>query len=505
MNAWPSFTVAILSHKRPRLLRRVLGAVAQLDYPEFEVVVVGDQSSIEDYCLDPGIARQIRYRQLTESNISKGRNIALTMAAGDIVAFTDDDAAPEPNWLRGLAEAFRRPQVAAASGRVLAADGITLEWKGCLFNPAGREMPVDVPKTGLLIADPYSQNTDNAYLGLIGVNSAFRRTAALQSGGFDEAYHYFLEETDLALRLARSGWSAALTPDAVVHHLREENVTRTNTRVPRDLFQVAASKAHFCRRHLPAEQVAAELERYRTARLRELDPYLRLGVLRRDGMRKLERQLDRGLAEGGGREAVLPLTPGLAPPNLYRFQNPGPSPALRIAVVSGWGAAQIARTRRLARTLAHAGHNVSCFSYISGFQPARVAFVEGMWLHRGGTWRRNQRDRGGQMVLSRCDRATAEIGRVARDRIFDVVIRPRRPGNVDDDFAVRMPQLSHLGEMVAVAPDVDRKLSTGTLQALSTALQHGKGKNGSEPDPASATDARDPRQAVSGEPSIGYS
>ena len=359
MKAWPSFTVAILSHKRPRLLRRVIGAVAQLDYPEFEIVVVGDEAGIGDYGLDPAIARQIKYRQLTESNISKGRNIALAMAAGEIVAFTDDDAAPEPNWLRALAEAFRRPKVAAASGRVLAADGISLEWRGCLFNAAGREMPVEVPKSGVLIADPHSQNAENEYLGLIGVNSAFRRTAALQAGGFDEAYHYFLEETDLALRLARNGWSSAFAPAAVVHHLREENATRTNTRVPRDLFQVAASKSHFCQRHLPAEQVDAELKRYRSARLRELDPYLRLGVLRRDGLKKLERQLDRGFTEGARREAILPLTPGHETSKLYRFKTPGPSPALRIAVVSGSGAARITRTRRLARQLAQAGHNAA--------------------------------------------------------------------------------------------------------------------------------------------------
>ena len=505
MKAWPSFTVAILSHKRPRLLRRVIGAVAQLDYPEFEIVVVGDEASLDDYGLDPALARQIKYRQLTEANISKGRNIALAMAGGEIVAFTDDDAAPEPNWLRALAEAFRRPKVAAASGRVLAADGITLEWKGCLFNTAGREMPVEVPESGILIADPHSQKAGDAYLGLIGVNSAFRRTAALQAGGFDEAFHYFLEETDLALRLARNGWSSAFAPAAVVHHLREENATRTNTRVPRDLFQVAASKSHFCQRHLPAEQVDAELRSYRSARLRELDPYLRLGVLRRDGLRKLEGQLDQGFTEGAGRDAILPLTPGQATSNLYRFKTPGPSPTLRIAIVSGLGAGQITRTRRLARQLAQAGHSVSCFSYFSGFRPARVVFTDGMWLHRGGTWRCNQRDLDGRLTMTRSARSKADIARVARDRIFDVILRPGRAGTVEDDFAVDMPQLSRLGAMVAASPDPDQKLSPSVLKALSAALGPGKPGSAQLADPLTATDARDPRPAVSGEPSIGYS
>lgn len=502
MKEWPSFTVAILSHKRPKLLSRVIGAVSQLDYPMFEIVVVGDQPDIDSYDLPPEVARQIRYRHVAESNISRSRNVALAIAAGDIVAFCDDDAAPEPNWLRALAEAFRRPKVAAAAGTVLTADGITVEWEGRIFNSAGREWPIERPQRGIRIADPYTQTTDNRYLGLIGVNSAFRRIAALQAGGFDEAYIYFLEETDMAIRLARSGWSAALVPGAVVHHLREQNATRTATQIPRDLYQVAASKAHFCRRHMPEKDVAAEISRYREARCRGLDPYIRLGVLRKEGLRKLTNQINRGLREGAERSTNVPLTPSISPPEFSRFHRPGASPPLRIALVSGWGALRTSRIRRMARHLSQAGHIVSLFSYTSGIRPARVTFSDGLWLHRGGTWRANQWTKAGRPIIRRLSRSLAEITRVAEHRNFDVVLRTGAIPEDLQEFATDLSMASKIPDLFAVTVSGEAELPASVRRQLIAALRSGQG-----PDAERQDNARSPgnEPPVSANASVGYS
>ena len=386
MSDWPRITVAVLSHRRPHLLRRVIGAVAQQDYPQFEIIVIGDQPSLDAYGLPPDTARQVRYHVHEAANISRARNLAVALAGGEVVAFCDDDAAPEPDWLRALALPFRQPQVAAVSGTVLAADGLTVEWQGRWFNHAAREWPEPPGNSpAFRTTDARTQTTTGRYAGLIGVNSAFRRDAVVQAGGFDEAYHYFLEETDLAIRLARIGWFAALAPSAVVHHLREQNETRSATRVPRNLYQIAASKAHFCRRHMPANHVHEELERYRRARMAELDPFVRRGALRSDGLSKLEDQLDRGLIDGLDRKSILPLSASDPVPDFTAFRRTGSDAVLRIALVSGWGIGPIRRIRALARQLAAGGHLVSCFSFLSGPQPARVTFSDDYWLHRGGT------------------------------------------------------------------------------------------------------------------------
>lgn len=471
MNRWPSFTVAVLSRKRRKLLRRAVGAVAQLDYPAFEIVVVGDLPEIADYALDPAIARQVRYRRQIEPNVARGRNVALGVAAGDIVAFCDDDAVPEPSWLRALAAAFRREDVAAASGTVLGSDGLTIEWQWRYFASTGRDAPAELPPDGLLFADPHSQITSDRYLGLIGANSAFRRSAVLLAGGFDESYAYFLEETDMAYRLAQNGWSAAFVPGAVVHHLRAQNASRSSANVPRNLFQIAASKAHFCRRHMPAHQIPCELARFRDDRMRSLDRCVRLGTLRADGFRRLVRQLDRGLKAGVGRDPILPLNGCPARPVLEPYQRQ--PHALRIALVSGWGV-QVGRTRRLAQRLVEAGHMVSWFAGAAGWQPARVKFSDGLWLHRGGAWWQSRPGGDDGKGICRGRRALAQIDRVAAHRRFDAIIRPGRAGSDARDGAVDLNLPDGPGPMTAGPPAGSSAIPGDVLQVLKAALKTGR-------------------------------
>ena len=50
------------------------------------------------------------------------------------------------------------------------------------------------------------------FLSTVGVNSAFRAAALRQINGFDEQFHYFLDESDVCLRLVKAGWGAAIAP-----------------------------------------------------------------------------------------------------------------------------------------------------------------------------------------------------------------------------------------------------------------------------------------------------
>ena len=440
----PSVSVVLLSHKRPHLLRRVVHGVRQLDYPNFEIGVVGDQTTIDDFGLPRGWAAQIRYAQFTEQNICKARNIGITLAAGQIVAFCDDDAVPEPNWLSELVVPFQTPTVAAAAGLVRGADGISIEWQGGWFDRAGTEEPV-LTSAGLQIVGGETQIATGKFLGLMGVNTAFRRTALCQVGGFDEAYRYYLDETDVALRLAVAGWSTALVPSSEVHHLREANEARDALKTPRNLYQIAASKAYFCRQHLPAQRFESAMTDFRETRDADLDPYLRLGVLRGAGRKELLQQLDQGARDGVGRKTQLPLKPTEPVPAFQRFESTLTKAPIRIAVITGWGVGKIRRLRTIARTLARAGHNVTCISFLSGIQGTRVSFANGLWMHHGGTWQIADlldRDR----PVGRASRAMAELERIRSRRKIDLIIRSgSNPGQNERKLDVP----SNLGPLVA--------------------------------------------------------
>ena len=71
------------------------------------------------------------------ANLSVSRNIGICMAQGDIVAFIDDDAIPEPEWLTQLAEAYADPMVGAAGGLVFNHTGYDFQYRYCVVDRFG--------------------------------------------------------------------------------------------------------------------------------------------------------------------------------------------------------------------------------------------------------------------------------------------------------------------------------------------------------------------------------
>lgn len=319
--AWrpPAVSVAVLSHRRRGALKRVLKKISRLDYPEFEVVVVGDQQDLAAYDLPGWIAAQIRYRRFEEPGICRARNHAIRAAAGEIVAFIDDDAQPERDWLTELVKPFEDPMVATAGGMVLNGDGKGVEWLGGEFDLTAREYPLN-PGDARFGRSASAQARSSRYLSLRGVNCAFRRSAILQAGGFDEAIRYFLDETDLALRLAQSGWSAALTRRAEVRHRRSPNAARGRGNTPGSPYEIAASKAFFVQRHAGGNTPRI-LQDFRNRRIAMLDPQMRLGIVRTADRNRIERELDAGIADGLARPSSKPLIPADPAEPFARFDQ----------------------------------------------------------------------------------------------------------------------------------------------------------------------------------------
>ena len=415
----PTVSVAILSHRRPHLLARVLTAVAQLDYPEFEIVVVGDQTDLAAYDLQDWLARQVRYVHFGEPNICCARNLAVQASAGEIVAFIDDDAAPEPDWLRELVRPFQDPRVATVGGTVRASDGVSIEWQGGVFDRAGQETMLSLTED-ITIRTAEAQHSDGAYLSLRGVNSAFRRSALIQVGGFDEAIRYYLDETDMALRLADAGWSAAIARHAEVHHLLVPNASRGLRRMPGNQHEIGAGKAVFCKKYSFGNFDKA-MQAFRRQRLAMLDPQMRLGIVRMVDRLRVEAELEAGIQDGATRVSCHPLSAADGSTAFRPFQPQAAGSVLNIALETGWSRSRNRAVQQFAKKLAATGHRVSLFSFQSGPKPLSVGFQDGVWYHRGGTWTLPARNTA-KVAIGRAARSRSERGRVALRRSFDVTI-----------------------------------------------------------------------------------
>src|SRR5207244_7038715 len=91
-----------------------LRGIEALDYPNFEAIVVDDGSTDATAAIasdfDVHLIRQ------SHAGLSSARNDALAAATGEIVAYLDDDATPDPHWLRYLAVTFMSTPHAGVGG-----------------------------------------------------------------------------------------------------------------------------------------------------------------------------------------------------------------------------------------------------------------------------------------------------------------------------------------------------------------------------------------------------
>jgi len=198
-------SVVIPTYRRPDLLVRCLEAVfAQtLDPHAFEVIVVDDghtddtQAVVDAFKARPGpVVRYLRPRHGRGPAVA--RNAGWRAAYAKVVAFTDDDTVPAPDWLE-QGERALVPGLVALCGRVAVprAEG----------RAADRPTDHELMTRGLETAE------------FVTANAFVRRSALLTVGGFDERFQRaWREDSDLQFRLLRDAGAVGRADDAVVVH-----------------------------------------------------------------------------------------------------------------------------------------------------------------------------------------------------------------------------------------------------------------------------------------------
>jgi GT2 family glycosyltransferase len=235
----PTCTVIICTRDRPKELNRCLEAVAELDYPNFDVLVV-DNAPSDDQARQVAIGWGARYVLEPTVGLSRARNRGARTSGAEIVAFLDDDSLPEAEWLARLAAPFNDPSVMAVTGRIVAPDE----------QPQSPLTPVSGSDNGNREA-VFDLKTpfwfERANFGGIGDggNMAFRRRAFDIWPGFDERLGRGAvidggEEHNAFFSLLERGYRIAQARTAVVYHSVPRDEKELRAWLLRNLASAAA-------------------------------------------------------------------------------------------------------------------------------------------------------------------------------------------------------------------------------------------------------------------------
>lgn len=397
-------SVIIVSRDRPEWLHRCLMAVEQLDYPRFETLVVACPAGAKVARLFPST----RVIEFDIANISAARNLGANAAFGDVVAFLDDDAVPEPTWLMHLALGFDDPVVAQVGGTTLGRNGISVQHAAALVDATGTSYPVDVSADTPVVLTAM----DNRHARLHGTNMALRRSVVIAHGGFDERFAFYLDETDLTYRVSMTGGKTVFAPKAVVHHASGPSRHRNADRTPRHTFEIAASAAVFHNKHCKAPDRDAARTTFLTERRKWVLQHMQRGPLPPDTAWALIKELSAGYEAGLTRAAPTPPAWADQP----KADVPSRPTALkeRCLVASGHRAKH---TYSEARAMAAQGQRVTVFDYRRNARYHRVTYTDGgFWLHTGGIYGRELRNEPIFQISTKEDRVRRTINRLATIR-----------------------------------------------------------------------------------------
>lgn len=212
-----SVSVVLVNFRGASDTIEALEHLKRLNWPEerLEVIVVENASGDDSAERIRQAAPHVKIIESKENlGFAGGCNLGVQRSTGEYIAFLNNDAKPDPDWIRAAVEKFEEsPRVGAVASKVVDWDGLlvdyigsALTWFGMGYKPdTGQELPaaLDTPRDVLF-----------------GTGSAMfvRRSVFDSLGGFDERFFMFFEDVDFGWRLNLLGWRYVYVPESLAFH-----------------------------------------------------------------------------------------------------------------------------------------------------------------------------------------------------------------------------------------------------------------------------------------------
>jgi glycosyltransferase involved in cell wall biosynthesis len=200
----PSVSIIVCSYNGAKTLAACLESLGQLDYPDFEVILV-DDGSTDDTAYIAAQFPTVRYIHQSNHGLSHARNTGAAAANGEVLVYTDSDCMADVDWLYYLIGTLVSGEYAGVGGPNVPPPA--KNWvQACVAGAPGGPSHV-------LLTDTVAEH-------IPGCNMAFYRWAFENVGGFDPEYRKAGDDVDFCWRVQQGGGVIAFSPAAVVWHHR---------------------------------------------------------------------------------------------------------------------------------------------------------------------------------------------------------------------------------------------------------------------------------------------
>jgi glucosyl-dolichyl phosphate glucuronosyltransferase len=242
----------------PNLVEAVDSLLSQT-HPEMEIIIAvdGNAELYEKVLAHYGGNKAVKTVLLKENvGVSGARNAGISVARGDVIAFIDDDAVADKEWVENLLTTYRDFDAAAVGGKILPV------WLG------GKPdyLPEELYWLAGITHEGFAEEKVVEVRNTFGPNMSFKREVFQKAGMFNENLGFArggtsyiqAEEPEFALRMRRElGKGVIYNPKAVVYHKISSAKVKVGPLLKRAFYQ-GYSKALLRKLNISDDSIATE-------------------------------------------------------------------------------------------------------------------------------------------------------------------------------------------------------------------------------------------------------
>lgn len=225
MQSYPKVFIVILNYNGQAVLHNCLRSVFKIDYPNFEVIVVDNDSRDESFVSARACFSKARFiKNEVNLGFAAGNNVGIRFALekmADFVLLLNNDTEIEPSIIKNLLVAFDSDkQIGIASPVILHHRTHHIWFAGGVLN-----WPLMKTHHLTKIQNTY-QHYDTGFVS--GCAMMIKKEVFKKSGLLDEDFFLYWEDADFSLRAQRAGFKTVVIPQKMVYHFEQSEDHKLN-------------------------------------------------------------------------------------------------------------------------------------------------------------------------------------------------------------------------------------------------------------------------------------